>query len=387
MRLGIDCSCLAKRERTGVARYCAALVGELARLLEPDDRVVLLYRVSRLRRLRWFVDVDDPRFSRGYLNDRVLPLHPGNLDVVHGPDVRIPRIPGVAPVATIHDLSALEIPGIAGDRFRRRKAKALEDVSHRAAVILCISQFTESMLLRRFPAASGRTRIVPQGISQSFRPVDPPKVWAARAARGLRNPYVLFVGQVSARKNLRPLVDAFARLHEERPGLNLDLVFAGPLQLGGDEVVAAAKALPVGDRIKFLGYVDETDLPALYTGAEAFCFPSKSEGFGMPQIEAMACGCPVIAARAGANESTAGDAALFFEPDDAAGLAARLARVLDRDGERDALVERGRRRAAQFSWRETTRRTLDAYRDAFEMLKAAGAAAPGVETRGAGIPA
>lgn len=364
MRIGIDCSCLAKPEKTGVARYCAALVAELPNVLAPEDRVVQLYRVSRLRRRRWFICTDDSRFSTALLNDKIVPLFPGGLDVVHGPDLRIPQVPGVPAVATIHDVSALDLPGIAGDTFRRRKLLALADVARRAAVILCISPFTEAAFLRRYPEAEGRTRVVPQGISPLFRPEDAARIRAVRRVRGLTSPYVLFVGQVSTRKNLKPLVEAFGRLHAATPGLDLDLVLAGPIQMGGDDVVRAAEALPVADRVRFLGFVHDDELPALYSGAEAFAFPSKAEGFGMPTIEAMACGCPVVAAKAGANETTAGDAAVWAEPDSSAALAAALRRAIARGPERDGLVLRGLRRAAAFSWRETALRTVGAYRDA-----------------------
>lgn len=368
MRIAIDCSCAAKPERTGVARYCASLVAELPATLDAGDRVTLMHRVSRLARRRWFLKMDDPRFTTGWLNDHVLRVAPAGIDVVHGPDLRIPRIAGVPAVSTVHDLSALDVEGIAGDEFRRRKLRALDDVARRAAVIICISEFTEAALLRRFPAAAGRTRIVPQGIGGQFRPAPAERVAEFRGVRDLRSPYVLFVGQISARKNLKVLIDAFAGLHARRSAagspLDLDLVLAGPVQTAGDEIVAAARATPVAGRVRFLGFTSDADLPALYTGAEAFVFPGKAEGFGMPPLEAMACGCPVIAARAGANPATVGGAGVLFDPDDPADLAAAIeGMVVRRDG-RDARIAQGLQRAALFTWRETARRTVAAYRDA-----------------------
>ncbi|MCE9636269.1 MAG: glycosyltransferase family 4 protein [Planctomycetes bacterium] len=377
MRIAIDCSSAAKPERTGVARYCASLVGELPASLGPDDRVTLLHRVSRLARRRWFLRMDDPRFTTAWLNDHLVRVAPSGIDVVHGPDLRIPRIPGVPAVSTVHDLSALDVEGIAGDEFRRRKLRALDDVARRAAVIICISQFTEAALLRRFPAAVGRTRIIPQGIGAQFRPVADARVVELRAVRELRSPYVLFVGQISARKNLKVLLDAFCALHAQATAsgspLDLDLVLAGPVQTGGDEIVAAVRASPVAARVRFLGFATDADLPALYSGAAAFAFPGKAEGFGMPPLEAMACGCPVVAARAGANPATVGDAGLLFDPDDAGDLAAALSRVAVRREGRDSLVARGLQRASQFSWGETARRTVEAYRDAISTVVPAGA--------------
>ena len=364
MRIGIDCSCAAKPERTGVARYCASLVAELPHVLGEADRVVLLHRFSRAARRRWFLAVDDPRFAFGWLNDKLLRVAPSGLDVVHGPDLRIPDLAGTPCVSTVHDLSALDLPGIAGERFRQRKLAALEHVARRAAVILCVSEFTREAFLRRFPAAADRTRVVPHAIGAQFRPQDPERVREVVRSLGIRAPYLLFVGQISARKNLLPLVDAFARLHAESPAQDLDLVLAGPVQHGGDDVTARIAELPVAHRVRLPGYLGDAQLPALYAGAAAFVFPGKAEGFGLPILEAMACGCPVLAADAGANASTAAGAAVLFDPDDAAALAAALRRIVAPGAERDELIARGTARAAGSTWRETARRTVDAYRDA-----------------------
>jgi glycosyltransferase involved in cell wall biosynthesis len=354
---------VAKPERTGVARYCSQLVRALPGVLGPDDRVTLLYRVSRLRRRRGFERIDDPRFGVRVFSDGPVRVGLRGFDVIHGPDLRIPSVP-VATVSTVHDLSALELPGIAGDEFRRRKSEALADVARRATEIVCISAFTESSFLERHPEAAGRTRVVPLGISERFGAQAAAETPAVREARGLRSPYVLFVGQISARKNLRPLVEAFGRLHRADPALDLDLVLAGPVQTGGEEVLAAVERLPVAARVRRLGFVGDAELPGLYAGAAAFCFPGKGEGFGIPILEAMACGAPVVAARAGANASTAGDAGILVDPDDPEAWAAALRSLLAPSSERDACVARGRTRAARFSWHETARRTAEAYRDA-----------------------
>ncbi len=359
MEVGIDCSCVAKPERTGVARYCASLLAALPRALAPDDRATLLYRASRWKRRKWFVRVDDPRFSVRVFHDRVLPFGARGLDVVHGADLRIPRFRRVPAVSTVHDLSALDVAGIADAKFRRSKERALADVAARAAVIVCVSEFTERAFLERFPHARGRTRVVPQGLPERFGPQTKQTVDAVLARRGIARPYLLFVGQIAARKNLAPLLAAFRALRGRPSGRGLTLVLAGPVQTGGDEIVDAAKSS--GDAVRFLGYVGDDELPALYAGAAAFAFPGKGEGFGIPILEAMACGAPVVAARAGANPSTGGDAAVYVDPDDADAWAAALEETM---ADPASLVERGRRRAAQFTWAETARRTVIAYRDA-----------------------
>jgi glycosyltransferase involved in cell wall biosynthesis len=371
LEAGIDCSCVAKPERTGVARYCASLLAALPGALGPDDRVRQLWRVSRWRRRRWFERVDDPRFRSAWFHDGMPSFGAARLDVVHGPDLRIPRLRGVPAVSTVHDLSALDVAGIADDEFRRRKLAALADVAERASVIVCVSEFTERSFLARFPAARGRTRVVPEGLPARFGPQAAQHVDAVLARRGISRPYVLFVGQISARKNLGPVLGAFRALRGRAAFRDLSLVLAGPVQTGGQEVVDAARASPDAAAIRFLGYAGDDELPALYAGAAAFVFPGRAEGFGIPILEAMACGAPVVAADAGASPGTAGDAAVCVDPDSADAFAAAIERVVADAAARAALVDRGRRRAARFTWAETARLTVAAYRDALAVGAAA----------------
>ena len=364
MRIGIDCSCLAKQERTGVARYCASLLHALADVLDPDDRVTALYRISRLRGRRWFEQVDDPRFSRALFQERIGSLPVRNLDVGHGPDLRLPRLPGVPSVSTVHDLSALDVPGIARESFKERKRAALQLVADRAAQVLCISVFTRDAFLARFPGAAERTRVVPLGIADRFRPCDADEIARTRERLGVRGPYLLFVGQIAARKNLLPLLDAFTELRRGPRFADLELVLAGPVQTGGLDVLDRVEASGHAHAVHLPGFVGDDVLPALYGGAAAFCLTGKAEGFGLPILEAMACGCPVVVADAGASASTAGGAAVLVPPDDAGALGDALTGLLGDGTARAELVARGRAHAAQFTWRATARGTLDAYRAA-----------------------
>jgi len=364
MEIGIDCSCVAKPDRTGVARYCASLVQALPDALAADDRVTLLYRASRWKKRKWFVRVDDPRFRVRMLADKVVRVGGRGLDVVHGPDLRIPCFRRVPAVATVHDLSALDVKGIADEKFQATKLRALSDVAARAAVIVCVSEFTERAFLERFPVARGRTRVIAEGLPARFGPQTKAKIDEVLARRELRRPYLLFVGQIAARKNLVALYGAWRELRRRDAGRDLHLVLAGPVQTGGDEIVARVKASPHADAVHLLGYVGDDELPALYAGAAVFVFPGKGEGFGIPILESMACGTPVVAANAGASPSTAGDAALYADPDEPDEWADAVERLLTNEKIRDFCVEMGRRRAAQFTWKETARRTVEAYRDA-----------------------
>jgi glycosyltransferase involved in cell wall biosynthesis len=366
MRIGIDCSCLAKEERTGVARYCASFLHALVSVLEPEDRVTAMYRLSRLKRRRWFERVDDPRFSQSVFQDRIGTLPPRGLDVAHGPDLRLPLLPGVPAVSTVHDLSALDVPGIARESFKERKRAALQLVADRAARILCISEFTRNAFLTRYPQAESRTRVVPLGLADRFYPRSRDEIEHMRRSLGVQGPYLLFVGQIAARKNLLPLLRAFADLRTEARFADLQIVLAGPVQTGGDDIVERIAASGSADAVHLPGFVGDDVLPALYAGAAAFCFTGKAEGFGLPILEAMACDCPVVVADAGASASTAGGAASLIPPDDVGALRDALAGLLESASVRDDLISRGRAHAAQYSWRETARKTLEAYRSAVE---------------------
>jgi len=364
LRIGIDGSCVAKPERTGVARYCVSLLHSLPRVMEAGDRVSVLYRVSRLKQRRWFEAVDDPRFSQSLFHDHVGLLPPRALDVVHGPDLRLPLVPGVPAVSTVHDLSALDVPGIARESFKQKKRDAPALVARPAARIMCISEFTRTSFLARFPEAEERTCVVPLGLAERFRVCRDDEVAEVRGRLGLRGRYLLFVGQIAARKNLGPLLDAFLDVRRDPRHADLELVLAGPVQTGGDEILARVSASGAGDAVHLTGFVGDDVLPPLYSGAAAFCFTGKAEGFGLPILEAMACRCPVVAADAGATASTTGGAALLVPPDDAAALRDALAGLLDDDSVRARLVAAGARHAAGYSWRETARRTLAVYREA-----------------------
>lgn len=364
MRVAIDCSSVAKAARTGVARYCSALLGALPDALSTEDSLRLLYRISRWKRRHHRLHLGDPRCSSGWFSEAALRLTVGRPDVFHGPDLRLPPLRGVPLVSTVHDLSALDLPEVANDGFREKKRRALADVARRATAILCVSSATERAVHAHHPETEGRTRVVPLGLDPMFRVPDEEAVAALRNALGLRGPYVVFIGQLSTRKNLLPLVEAFDRLAASPEHAALELVLAGPVQSGGELVTARVEASPFRDRIHLPGYVQDDQLVPLYAGAAASCFLGKGEGFGLPILESMACGTPVVVADAGASPETGGEAAIVIDPDDVDRLTVELARLHTDPDRRAECSRRGLSHAAGYSWAETARLTVDVYREA-----------------------
>jgi glycosyltransferase involved in cell wall biosynthesis len=278
----------------------------------------------------------------------------GPVDVIHATGMAVP--PPSAPLAiTVHDLGFVHEPRnytAHGVSFMER---SLALTRRHAKVVLCSSRATlEDCVAERFDP--DRLRLVPLGVH--VIPASPDEVAAARRAHRLERPYVLFVGTLEPRKNLPVLLDAFARLDRD----DLDIVLVGPVGWGDD---LAPRIDALGARAHITGYVPAAELRALYAGAAVFCYPSLLEGFGLPVLEAMAQGTPVVTSTGTATEElVAGGAGIAVDPRDASAIAGALETVLDDADVADGLRAAGRIVAAEHTWERTARLTLGAYREA-----------------------
>lgn len=259
--------------------------------------------------------------------------------------------PGVRVVQTVQDLSLQFHPEWHPAERVAFSNRHFGDRLRWASRILCISEFTREELVRFAPAVAGRVAVTPLGASPAFRPASAGERRRVRERYGLPPDYLLFVGSGDPRKNTRVLGELAARGRLPCPVVCVG--WQGWHAQGGD------------GRVLDLGYVPNDDLPALYSEAVAFVFPSFYEGFGLPVLEAMACGCPVVVPRAHSMPELVGEAGLYYgAPADVEGLAGCLARVASDKAERLRLVEAGTRRAALFEWKRTARLTLDAFEEA-----------------------
>lgn len=280
----------------------------------------------------------------------------GPVDLVHVTIPFAPRIGSTPVVATVHDLLPLSRPEDFTRRGARLARRGLERLRRGASAVAVPSEVVaDECRARGFD--SGRVVVVPWGVD----PIDvaDADVAAARRRHGLEGDYVLFVGTVEPRKGLATLAEAIALL--DRAGLTL--VVVGPDGWGaGREQWLAGVASPV----LHTGFVDDEELASLRAGAAACCVPSHAEGFGLPVLEAMAAGAPVVTTRGTAMEEVAGGAALTVEVGDAKGLAAALADVIDDPALARSLRERGRARAGEFTWDRTAAAMVELYRRAVE---------------------
>lgn len=284
------------------------------------------------------------------------------LDVYHSPNHVLPLALGCKSVVTVHDLAFL-------DRrlFNTRRYLYLNLLTRpsirKANLIICISEFTKRELEASFPATRGKTRLVYQGLDERFAsPPTAPAVADFKRQRGLDR-YVIFVGAIEPRKNLARLIRAFGKTVGET-GLPHELVLCGPPGWRNRAIKDAWTSSPVQKRIRFVSYVPDEDVPLWYAGAEALAFPSLAEGFGLPVLEAMACGTPVVTSDYSALPEVAGDAAVTVSPRSVRSIAEGLTRVLtDRSLAQD-LSRRGLERSRAFNWETAAAETVAVYREA-----------------------
>jgi glycosyltransferase involved in cell wall biosynthesis len=282
-------------------------------------------------------------FHAGHLWEQAaLPLAARRARLVLSPANLAPLALGSRNVVVIHDAAALRHPEAYGRLYSAYQRRLLPAIARRAALVLTVSEFSKRELAELLGLPAERIEVVPNGVDERFSPAA--DAAPARERLGLERPYVLAVGTASARKGLHLLGEASRRL--ERAGTELVVAGSDRGYLRGGDAVPGRR----------LGYVDDALLPGLYAGARALVVPSVHEGFGLPALEAMASGAPVVAAARGALPETCGDAALLVEPEPAA-FAAALERVTSDDALRERLTTAGLERAAGFTWERTARRT------------------------------
>jgi glycosyltransferase involved in cell wall biosynthesis len=271
-------------------------------------------------------------------------------------------------VVTVFDLSYLLFPN-AFKAMNRLYLRWLVGLSaRRARQVIVISESTRQDVIARLHVPAERVRTIPCGVDSSFRPLPAADVDAFRREKGLPQRFILFIGTIEPRKNVGRLAEAFADLVMSAPRetADLHLVIAGGIGWMFDAILARIQDLPMRDRIHLPGYVPEEEKPLWYNAATCFCYPSLYEGFGLPPLEAMACGVPVIASDVSSLPEVVGDAGIMVPPTDTDALTDALHRVLFDAALRAELAQRGLARASRFSWAEAARQTVATYRLAWK---------------------
>ena len=265
-------------------------------------------------------------------------------------------------VFTNHCLSSFTHPEFYDDAIRFRLNALISAGLRKAERIICVSENTRELTAELFGTPMERMTVVPNGVAQAFRVLAADGVRQRLAARyGITGRYVLYIGKLEKRKNVVRILEAYAQYRAAIKD-DVKLVLVGRRTPTSDGIDEAIERLRLHDAVIEPGYVDDADLPVLYNGAEMFVFPSLWEGFGIPVLEAMACGTPVVTSNVSALPEVAGDAALLVDPLRSEDIAAAMHQIANEPDLREQLRARGLRRAASFSWTRTARETLTAYR-------------------------
>jgi glycosyltransferase involved in cell wall biosynthesis len=352
---------------SGVVRYTHELVTALA-ARTPDELTVFVTRADDgldgvpVRRIRAPFRTRT-EYARALWEQTVVPLEVARLApaVYHSPNYILPLALRCPTVVTVHDLAFLD-PSL--HRLRSHLyLKTLTSLAVRKADrIICVSQHTYEQFIDHFPASADRARIVTEGVGSSFMPRGGADVERFCARHELPERYILFVGTFEPRKNLVRLVDAFEKavLASDAPDV---LVLCGGAGWKNDDVFARIAQSPVRARIRVLGYLPDDELAAAYSGCSMFVYPSLSEGFGLPPLEAMACGAPVLTSDTSALPETVGDAALLVDPLATDAIADGMIRILTDDALRMRLVDSGAVRARNLGWDAVAARTVEVYEE------------------------
>lgn len=365
--VGIDCR---KAQDFGIGTYIRGLVGGLAQidtttryrlLVSPEGREALgelppnfelVNEASRVYSLR-------EQFTLPW---RLSRLH---LDLYHATHYVLPLYVPARVVVTLHDIIHLLFPEFLPNRLafhyaRRMILRSLE----RGDRIVAVSERTRSDLIDYFDIDGEKIEVVYNGVDSRFRERLDPSERRARLARlGISGEYLLFVGNPKPHKNLDRVLQAFARVREGAPTEPLELVCVGARESEIFKLRRQAERLGVGDRVRWLGFVEDAALPVLYQGATLLLYPTLYEGFGLPVVEAMASGTPVVTSSTSALEEIGRGAAELVDPLDVEALAAAITRLLADPAARRDLAERGTRRAQKFQWPLAAQRTRAIYQE------------------------
>ena len=352
----------------GIGRYVANLAPALAAQLDPGERLLLLHapeahaRFSGLAgpRVRLLSTAISP-FSLGQqLQLPRLLREGGDVNLYHSTYYLMPYSMRLPTVLTFYDLIPLQHPETVSRRARLLFRLTMGMALGVSARVLSISEAARRDVLARFKLPPERVTTTQLAADTRFCPQPPDEVARVRAAYDLPQEMVLFVGINKPHKNLVRLIEAFGRLVQQGSGATL--VLAGPWDDRYPQAKEAAAKLPSKASVRFLGPVADADLPALYAAATVFVLPSLYEGFGLPVLEAMACGAAVACSDSSSLPEIAGDAALTFDPLNVDAIAGAIGRLLGDDELRDTLAQAGLAQAGTFTWEKTAALTLAMYR-------------------------
>jgi glycosyltransferase involved in cell wall biosynthesis len=372
LKIGVEATSLIG-PRSGVGHTTSSIVEALVTLDEGVE--ITLFPIS-LRRGGWVRHTMPPhprvKVARARMPGRVAAavwsrvewppaeLFCGSIDVFWGPNFVLPPLVKAAGVVTVHDLAFVKVPETCSEAVLRYN-QTVPAMVQRANRIITPSRFVADELSEWLPEEASRIRVVHPGVRRAFRERGGPLTQPRREALGITGPYVAFVGNVELRKNVDVLFQAFEQVRSVHPGAQL--VVVGQPGVGYDAIRSRHAKLLDTEAVRLVGYLPDAEVAAIVRGAAVFVYPSRYEGFGIPPLEAMAAGTPVIAAKSASLPEALGEHVRWVHPDDVDAIASAIGDHLDGGADPQA-IEAARRWAAEFTWARSAATTLEVFDEA-----------------------
>lgn len=377
MKIGIDLR-MYSSQFTGIGRYCYELVRNLIEidkknsyvffLNDPEYSEFIKENEGLLKDGRFkAVKVDARHYSKAEQTSFCKALKAENLDLMHFTHFNAPILYRKPCVVTIHDLTLSFFPGKKMTKRHHRMAyhMVLKSIVKRAKKIIAVSKHTEIDLHRLYGFTRKKTVMIHEAVGEEFKELPMEKIVGVVEKYGIDNEYILYTGVHRDHKNVVGLIGAFAELKYEK-GFDGYLVITGKENPHYPEVRETIEKLQLQDSVKMVGLVPEEDLIGLYNGASVYAYPSFYEGFGLPALEAFACGTPVCASNSSCIPEVCDQAAVYFDPKNMHEMADQLYEVLRNEGLQQHLIEKGHERLKDFSWKKMAEETLEVYNSALQ---------------------
>jgi glycosyltransferase involved in cell wall biosynthesis len=304
-------------------------------------------------------------FQQNYFPNNLLKE---KIDVFHVPQNGIGLSEDITckKVITIHDLIPYIMPETVGRGYLLKFLKEVPGVIESCDGIITVSQWSKRDILKFLPIDENKIHVTPLASDAKYKPLDKEYCrFILQKTLNIKKPYILYIGGFSPRKNVRSLIMAFSKVYKDLDK-DYNLVIVGSLRDEGNILKELTENLNISSRVQFTGFVSEEYLPVLYNGCEVFTYPSLYEGFGLPPLEAMSCGVPVISSNISSIPEVIEDAGILIDPYDTSNLMNALGKVLTNEALREELSIKGLEKSKQFSWANTAEKTLEAYKKVYE---------------------
>ena len=374
MKIALDARGANWYSGTGIGTYTSHIVKYL--LKNDKDNSYLLYwcgmNYNELNYDNLTVSIASKKHHR-FFEETFIPvnLKKRNIDIYHVPQngIGLPSQKSCIYISTIHDLIPYVMPETVGRSYLKKFISQMPEIIDNSKMIITVSEFSKMDIMKIFNVPEDLIKVTPLAAENDFKPMD--KVEVGKYLKSKYNitfPYILYIGGFSPRKNVKSILIAFSRVYKNL-SKDFKVVIVGQSKDEHAYLIKLCESLEIIDKVIFTGYTPYEDLPYFYNGASLFVYPSFYEGFGLPPLEAMSCGTPVITSNVSSIPEVVGDAAVLINPFDTEELKNAIGKILEDENLQNTLSLSGLNRAKDFSWEKTAQKTLEIYKEAYEKFK------------------